>query len=96
MYKDNYHPISLKKDGKQICIRKVKKDNVSDIYKKCMTPLSYFSWCYKNICPMKECIPQYIIRSCGYTSPCKAHDKCLECESITCCLSGICRDCEVR
>lgn len=93
-YKDWYKPLSTELNGKCICVRKVKKGNV---YKKCKTELCRCQRCYNNICPNKECIPQYMVRNPCYTTPSKIHDRCLDCcENITCCPSGICRDCEKR
>lgn len=97
MYKYNnwYKPLSIKQDdGKHICVRKVRHFNK---YKKCKTPLLKCSRCYeKMICPNKDCIPQYEIREPSYTSPSKTHEKCLDCNEITCCPSGICKYCEKR
>jgi hypothetical protein len=91
MHQKWYTPLSIKKDGKSICVRKVEKGKA---YKKCKTELLKCCRCYNNICPNKECIPQYMVRNPSYTTPAKIHDKCIDCENITCCPSGICSDCE--
>lgn len=85
-----YSSISIK----SICVRKIKQPNGK--YKKCKKRLINCHWCYRNLCPSKDCIPQYIIRSYGGMSPSKTHDKCLYCDNITCCPSGICYKCEVK
>lgn len=88
MNPDWYKPLHVK----NICVRKVL--NESKKYKKCKKKLFKCSWCYEYICPNKECIPQYMIRKWSSVSPSKKHEKCLECDNITCCPSGICKDCE--
>ena len=94
-YLDWYKPISIKlKDGKHICVRKVIQEN--EKYKKCKTQLIKCRRCYSVICPMEECIPQYMIRRPNCLYPSKAHEKCLECDTITCCPTGICDNCEKR
>lgn len=71
MDKDYYKPISIVKDKKAICVRKVKQPNGK--YKKCKKTILRCNWCYKMLCPSPECIPQY-------------HEKCLYCDNITCCI----------
>ena len=95
MYRNSdwYKPLFTKQNNINICVRKIKKGNS---YKKCKTPLVNCHRCYSNLCPNKECISQYEIRYPRYTTPSKIHEKCLECNNITCCLSGICYDCEKR
>jgi hypothetical protein len=95
MYKNSdwYKPLFIKQNNTTICVRKVKKGNS---YKKCKTQLVKCHRCYSEICPNKECIPQYMIRNPCYTTPSKKHEKCLECDNITCCPSGICYECEKR
>ena len=103
IYRDIYDPLFIfikdernERDEKvKICVRKVKKNVHDKYYKKCKTELVQCHWCQQTICPNKDCIPQYILRSYSSIYPSKIHDKCVEClESITCCPSGICRDCE--
>jgi dual specificity MAP kinase phosphatase len=93
MYRDYnwYKPLFINKDNTLICVRKVKKGN---IYKKCKTQLVNCKRCYSTLCPNKECIPQYMIRNPSYTTPSKKHEKCLDCNNITCCPSGFCDNCE--
>ncbi len=93
-YKDYnwYKPLFIKQNNNtHICVRKVKKGN---IYKKCKTQLVKCKRCYSNLCPNIECIPQYMFRHPSYLTPSKNHEKCIECNNITCCPSGICNDCE--
>jgi protein-tyrosine phosphatase len=93
MFPENYPPITIVKDKKTICVRKIKQPNGK--YKKCKNTVVTCHWCYRNICPNKECIPQYLIRSYGGCNS-KKHEKCLYCDIITCCPSGICYKCEVN
>jgi hypothetical protein len=88
-----YNPLFLKqKDGREICVRKVKKGNV---YKKCKTEVINCKRCFLHICPMKTCIPQYMMRSYAFVTPSKPHDKCFDCNTtITCCPTGICHNCQ--
>lgn len=104
MYKDYnwYTPLYIEKDEKRFCDRKVfyREVDAEDEYgkyKKCKTQLKKCR-CYTEICPNKECIPQYEIRYPRYTTPSKIHEKCvsIECDNITCCTTGICIDCEKR
>jgi len=91
MYPNWYTPLHIK----NVCVRKV-KCNGGEVYKKCKTKLITCQRCHVEICPNKKCIPQYMIRNPSCLYPSKKHEKCLECENITCCLSGICKDCEKR
>lgn len=88
-----YKPLYITHNNINMCVRKVKKGNC---YKKCKTPLVRCRYCYSELCPNKECIPQYMIRNPSCVTPSKKHEKCLECDNITCCPSGICYECEKR
>lgn len=92
-YYNWYKPLFVKQNDVNICVRKIKKGHC---YKKCKTPLVRCCRCYSDLCPNKECIPQYMIRNPCCVTPSKKHEKCLECDNITCCLSGICYECEKR
>jgi hypothetical protein len=97
MYRDRYKPLSMKgADGVMMCVRKVKVGNKYNKYKKCKTPLIRCHWCWLDLCPQKECISQYAIRSYVSVSPSRKHESCLECDKVTCCPTGICDDCEQR
>lgn len=90
MFPNRYKSHYIKRS---ICVRKVRYDTKS-MYKKCKTQVVKCHWCYSILCPMKKCIPQYMLRRPSYITPSKKHEKCLGCDNITCCPTGICEYCE--
>jgi len=92
IYKKEYTPLYITSNKKNICNRKVEQENGK--YKHCGKELFRCDWCYTDMCPSLECIPQYMIRGCGYVSHSKQHDTCTNCDSITCNITGICGTCE--
>lgn len=93
MQPHKYAPLSIVSNEKRICNRTVAQENG---YKRCGKELFYCDWCYTNMCPSLGCIPQYMIRRCGGVSHSKPHDKCIDCDRITCRISGICSTCETN
>lgn len=90
MYKNRYKPLYIK----NICVRKVKQENGK--YKKCKKELFKCDYCGTRLCSSLECIPSYMVRTLGGIYPRKEHDKCLDCNNITCNITGICEKCEVN
>ena len=92
MYRNRYKPLYNNKEGTMYCVRKIKKDNGN--YKTCNNKLFTCDSCHNHLCPSLECIPIYMMRVSSSISHSKPHDKCTDCERITCRFSGICRECE--
>ena len=94
MNEKEYTPLYITSNKKNICNRKVEQENGK--YKHCNKELFTCDWCYTDMCPSLCCIPQYMIRRYGSVSHSKQHDKCTDCDRITCRISGICGKCETN
>jgi len=92
MHEKEYTPLYITSNEKTICNRKVEQENGK--YKHCRKELFTCDWCYTDMCPSLGCIPQYMIRRSGYVSHSKKHDKCTDCDHVTCNITGICGKCE--
>ena len=92
MNPDQYKPLFQLVNGKRICDRKIKGRN--EKYYACKREVIQCDYCHNFLCTSLECIPSYAVRLYGGVWPCKKHGTCLECDRITCRMSGICKECE--
>ena len=92
IYKSGYKQLYTTREGEMICVRKIQKGNGK--YKTCSKKLVTCDYCKNNLCPSLECIPSYMKRVSGSISHSKVHEKCTDCDRITCHFSGICNECE--
>ena len=87
-----YTPLYITFNEKTICNRKVEQQNGK--YKHCRKELFKCDWCHTDMCPSLHCIPQYMIRQQFHFKNNFKHDKCTDCDRITCRITGFCGVCE--